>query len=306
MRRANQQTPANRIVQLNALSEVANTVFAPAVSSAKLTTWRGFRLERHCIAEDTATPEIAFPAHIIGFLLGGKYKKDVCDNETRRRTVAHTRGSALLYPAGLPHIGHSFSKADFLVLYLEPQFVERAAQDILIGEHFEIVPQPTFYNEFISDIAKHLLAEVESNGANGALYAGSLMTALAVKLIKNYSTARVLPHECKGGLSKRNLRIIIEFVDEHLSENLSLETLAALCDLSQFHFAKAFKQSTGLAPHEYLLRQRIERAKHLLLEAKLNVAEIALTLGFADQPHFTKIFRRHTGATPTGFQLQSR
>lgn len=289
------------MVKLNALSEVNSAAFAPVLSSAALTAWNGFRLERHRIFDDATTPEICFPAHIIGFVLSGSYKKNVpvigsC------RTVAHKRGNSLLYPAELPHVGHSFSKADFLVLYLEPKFVERAAQEIVVGEHIEIVPQPKFESEFVGDIAKHLLAEVETKGATGKLYAESLMTALAVSLVKNYSTARLITREYLGGLAKHKLRLTVEFIKENLSEDLSLGTLAALCGLSYYHFAKAFKHSTGFAPHRYVLQQRVELAKRQLWQTDLPLVEIAFRGGFNSQSHFSNVFRQMTGATPAAYR----
>ncbi|MBW4580513.1 MAG: AraC family transcriptional regulator [Tildeniella nuda ZEHNDER 1965/U140] len=269
-----------------------------------LAKWHGFRLERHRIFDHAVTPEICFPTHIIGFLLSGNYKKDIFDTGTRRRTITHNCGDALLYPFGLPHIGHSFSQADFLVLYLEPKFVERAARDISAGERIEIIPQPNFEDELVANVAKHLLSEVESGGATGTLYAESLMTALAARLVKQYSNSRVLPCNYKGGLSRVRLHLILEFISEHLAEDLSLEQLAALCCLSQYHFCRLFKQSTGASPHQYLIRQRVERAKQLLLQSQLSIAEVAQTVGFNEQSQLTRHLKRATGLTPMQLRKQ--
>lgn len=299
-----QQTASSNTVKLGALSEVSD-FFAPVASSTNLITqWHGFRLERHHICNNVVTPEICFPTHIIGFLLNGNYKKDIFDTGTHCRTVTHHRGNALLYPFGLPHRGHSFSQADFLVLYLEPKFVEKAAREISAGEQSEIIPQPNFEDELVADVAKHLLIEVESGGATGTLYAESLMTALSVKLVKQYSSSRILPCNYKGGLSRVRLRLILEYIDEHLSEDLSLEQLAALCCLSQYHFCRLFKQSIGASPYQYLIQQRVERAKRLLLQKQLSIAEVAQTVGFNEQSQLTRHLKRATGLTPTQLRNQ--
>lgn len=298
------QTAGSNVVKLNALSEVSK-IFAPVASSANLTTqWHGFRLEHYRVFNNAVTPEICFPVHIIGLLLNGNYKKDIFDTGTRRRTVTHHCGDALLYPFGLPHKGHSFSQADFLVLYLEPKFVERTAQEISIRERVEIVPQARFEDRLVADVAKHLLIEIESGGATGTLYAESLMTALAARLVKQYSNSRILPCDYKGGLSKVRLCLILEYIDEHLSEDLSLERLAAICCLSQFHFCRLFKQSIGVSPYQYLIQQRVERAKQLLLQKRLSVAEVAQTVGFNEQSQLTRHMKRVTGLTPMQLRNQ--
>jgi AraC family transcriptional regulator len=93
---------------------------------------------------------------------------------------------------------------------------------------------------------------------------------------------------------------------EHAAEDLALEELAALVSLSAKHFARAFRQSTGMPPHRWLIERRIDRAKALLTEAGLNLAEIALACGFADQSHFTATFRKIVGATPGSFRRDLR
>ncbi len=92
----------------------------------------------------------------------------------------------------------------------------------------------------------------------------------------------------------------------HLAEDIGLDDLAAIADLSAKHFARAFRQSTGMPPHRWLIERRIDRAKALLMEGDLNLAEIALTCGFADQSHFTAAFRKSVGATPGIFRRDLR
>jgi AraC family transcriptional regulator len=101
-----------------------------------------------------------------------------------------------------------------------------------------------------------------------------------------------------GGLSSRDLRWTCDFIVEHLAEDIALDDLAGLTGLTSKHFARAFKQSTGVPPHSYLILQRIEAAKHRLADATASLAEIALSCGFADQSHFTATFRRVVGVPP--------
>jgi AraC family transcriptional regulator len=109
-----------------------------------------------------------------------------------------------------------------------------------------------------------------------------------------------------GGLAAWQLRRVTEAMSEHAHHDLALEELAALVGLSAKHFARAFRQSTGVPPHRWLIERRIERAKTLLITADLGLAEIALACGFADQSHFTAAFRRGTGVTPGAFRQEAR
>jgi len=101
-----------------------------------------------------------------------------------------------------------------------------------------------------------------------------------------------------GGLSSRHLRLACDFVAGNLAEDICLDDLAGLTGLSCKHFARAFKQSTGMAPHQYLIVQRIEAAKRCLVDARASLADIALECGFADQSHFTATFRKAVGVPP--------
>jgi AraC family transcriptional regulator len=101
-----------------------------------------------------------------------------------------------------------------------------------------------------------------------------------------------------GGLSPRHVRRACDFIIEHFAEDICLDDLAELTGLSCKHFVRAFKQSTGWTPHQYLIMQRIEAAKRSLVDAKASLADIAIECGFADQSHFTATFRRAVGVPP--------
>jgi AraC family transcriptional regulator len=114
------------------------------------------------------------------------------------------------------------------------------------------------------------------------------------------------PGLARGGLAGRQLRRVAEFIDAHLEQDLMLDDLAALVDLSPKHFARAFRQSTGAPPHRWLIERRIERAKALLSLGDDSLAHIALACGFADQSHFTAAFRKCVGVTPGCFRRELR
>lgn len=99
-------------------------------------------------------------------------------------------------------------------------------------------------------------------------------------------------------LQKWRLKRVVEYVDEHLGEKITLQDLAAVAGLSRMHFAAQFRVAMGMRPHEYLMKRRIERAEELLKQAELSLVEVALTVGFQTQAHFTTVFKRFAGDTP--------
>lgn len=126
-----------------------------------------------------------------------------------------------------------------------------------------------------------------------------------ISMLGNIPITESLPSN-RGGLPPRLTHQIREYIDSHLSENISLDKMAEMAGLSVFHFARAFRQSFGTPPHSYLLRRRIERAHHLLKRTELALSEIALSIGFFDQSHFARHFRRLTGVTPSAARWDQR
>ena len=110
----------------------------------------------------------------------------------------------------------------------------------------------------------------------------------------------------RGGLPPRALRRVREFIETHLEENISIQTLAAIAGLSKYHFARAFRQSEGITPHGYLVQCRVRRAQDLLAATDLPLSEIALASGFADQSHCARRFREHVGVTPSSYRWSMR
>jgi AraC-like DNA-binding protein len=110
----------------------------------------------------------------------------------------------------------------------------------------------------------------------------------------------------RGGLPPRAMRRVREFIEGHLEENISIQALANIAGLSMYHFARAFKQSEGMTPHDYLIQRRVQRTKDLLAETDLPLSEIALASGFSDQSHCARRFREHVGVTPSSYRWSLR
>src|SRR5690348_13706299 len=109
----------------------------------------------------------------------------------------------------------------------------------------------------------------------------------------------------RGGLAPRVLRRIREYIDDNIDQRISVELLAGLANLSVCYFVRAFKQSMGVTPHDYLIRQRVDRTKQLLSGTDIPLSQIALAAGFADQSHFARRFRQHVGMSPRDYRWSS-
>ncbi|MDQ3921172.1 MAG: AraC family transcriptional regulator, partial [Actinomycetota bacterium] len=135
----------------------------------------------------------------------------------------------------------------------------------------------------------------------------SLANVLAVNLLRRHSSlgrssARKLEHKRAGGLPEASLRTALDYVGDNLAEGLTLAEIAREVHMSPYHFSRMFKLSTGLSPHQYVMRQRIERAKALLMNTNLPVSVVAREAGFASPSHFAQQFRRLVGVSPKSFR----
>jgi AraC family transcriptional regulator len=125
---------------------------------------------------------------------------------------------------------------------------------------------------------------------------------LALQLVRRLSTARFVDSPNHMIMSARQLRAATDYIESHLSEDLSLESLSAAPAMSPFRFARVFKRATGQSPRQYVITRRIERAKELLRSRRRAIAEVAHLVGFSTQSHFTALFHRHCGITPKRFR----
>jgi len=193
---------------------------------------------------------------------------------------------------------------DTLHLYIDPQFLRTIAESIDVDYgQISIATQFGISDEHIHHIGMSLLHELKDANVVGRLYADSLAKVLAMQLVRRYSYLKDL-QTSRGGMAPRKLRKAIEFINNNLDEEQEV-ALAAVADevqMSYSHFARAFKQSMGVSPNVYLTEQRIERAKKLLSETDLRIADIALRIGFASQSHFTSTFRKLVWTTPKAFR----
>jgi AraC family transcriptional regulator len=169
-----------------------------------------------------------------------------------------------------------------------------------------ISPRLFFFDQAIWDTALKLKAEVGNSDPWSRQYAEALGLVLMHELIRLERTASTAARPLRGGLPVWQQKRVVEFIEEHLAEDVSLAALAGLVDLSLYHFARAFKQSFGAPPHRYHMARRMDHARGLLQKPALSVTEIGIQTGFRDTSSFTRAFRKFTGLTPTEYRHHRR
>ncbi|GAA0547620.1 hypothetical protein GCM10008941_29380 [Rhizomicrobium palustre] len=206
-------------------------------------------------------------------------------------------GDARLYlvPARLP----VWERADHIAFARRISFFFDAARLEEAGHDTQLLLQlshiAVFSDPAIRQIATMLATETLQQEPNGRLYGESLVMALAAALLATAGKAQSQAH---GGLAPRTLQRVIDYLEEKWRDQVSLAELAKLANISQSHFGRAFKASTGAPPSRWQTNIRIRHAQDMLLSAEQSLADIALNTGFADQSHFTRTFRQVVGTSP--------
>jgi AraC family transcriptional regulator len=165
-----------------------------------------------------------------------------------------------------------------------------------------IGPRLFFFDQAVWETALKLKAEVGNSDPGSRQYAEALSLVLMHELIRLGRTTSATARPLRGGLPVWRQKRVVEFIEEHLAEEISLAALAGLVDLSLYHFARAFRQSFGAPPHRYHMARRMDRARSLLQRPALSVTQIGIQIGFRETSSFTTAFRKFTGLTPTEYR----
>ncbi len=207
------------------------------------------------------------------------------------------QGDVVIVPAGTTNQTQWFDSGGVIMLGFEPEIFARAIYDLVEPEKIELTPHFVTPDPLICQLGLTLKAELVTNGLGSKLYAETIANLLIVHLLQHYSTKKPVIKEYSGGLPKYKLQQVIDYINAYLEQPLGLEELAQVVQMSPAYFSRLFKQSTGLAPHQYLIQCRVNRAKELLIKGNA-IADVAYKVGFANQAHLNYHFKRLLGVTP--------
>jgi AraC family transcriptional regulator len=304
----------NQLSQLNS-SPQTSSLFGATLGEPLLSShgsgWNGIHLEYHREPAGEQPEHFFEHCHVLCIEVSDRpcSARKWMNGESESKPIVH--GDIFIIPEQIRYREQWDGDIEFISLALESGFVAQVADELARSTAVEILPHFPKPDPLIYQIGVALKSALESDGLASLLYAETMATALVAHVLRYYSAYRstdsgAIAHHVSGlsrsTLSRSTVKQVTDYIIDHLDQELSLTELASLAQMSRHHFARLFKQSVGVSPHQYVIQQRVNRAKQLLLRGELSVAEVAYQVGFANQSHLSRHFKRLLGVTPRQLQ----
>jgi AraC family transcriptional regulator len=195
-------------------------------------------------------------------------------------------------------------------LRISRDLLVRTAEELAGGDAIQLMlrEQASFQDPLLRQIALTLWDELRDGAPTGKLFAQSATQMLILQLLRHYACwdKKIATLETAHRLTPRQLRSVVAYIQDHSSEDLTLDVLAQQAGFSPFHFARLFRQTTGETPHQRVRRERLEYARCLLHSTTLSLAEVAAKTGFGNQSYFTRVFKQALRMTPAAYRRECR
>ncbi len=272
------------------------------VLSSQQMGWKGILVEQYQSPPNHTCEQSpsALSAHWLSFPSAQPVHLTQKHGERLHKSIIQ-KGDLVLVSAGQPTYWRA--QADHtplsnLSIYLQPELVMQIAElSELDRNRVNLMDCFSQYDPHLQQIATMLLEELKSGGIMGELYVESLTQVLVIHLLRYYSSLQPITAE-RHKLTPTRLQSAINYIHAHLDRDLSLVQIAGSSNISPTYFASLFKRATGVSLHQYVIKQRVERAKLLLTTTDLSLNTIAFQVGFSSQSHLTQHCKRLTGMTP--------
>ncbi len=290
-----------------ALTEIIPEIFIQRLYSSEQ-RWEGINAQVYQLRPPREPQQSQIDCDTIILHLHGSVDLQRQVGARRERGISY-RGGICLDPKGQSSTYFwQGTPATLLYLYLAPSLVEQVVAEMGRNDprRVEIVKQFNIHDPLIEQIGLSLVGELESGGVAGRVYAESLAWTLVLHLLRLSSTASLLPASSQRRLTQRQLSIVEDYICDRIDQDMPLKELAVSIGMSVSHFCRLFKQSTGLAPHQYVIACRVERAKSLLLDEERTIAQVAHAVGFTDQSHLNRHFKHLLGIPPGVLRKESK
>lgn len=277
--------------------------------------YKPYLLKRQSIQQDALVVEqwlsppdevesSAFTHHVLIFQVNEGNMRQVNRVDGKEYDGPFPKGTLCFVPAGASKFGYWESTDEGVALFAHPCLIQKIAleTEYLNPEKIEFLPTPMARDPQLATIGMLFQHELTMNSYGSSLYLESLANVLGIHLLRNYCAFQPKKLTDTRGFSKSKLRQAIAYIHDHLEQDISLDAIATYLGMSQYHFCRWFKQSMGVPPYQYVIQQRIERAKALLENRELNLVDVALECGFNSQSHLIRHFKKQMGITPRQYR----
>lgn len=282
-------------LDLQAENNLSQIVSDTSISSHQA-GWQNITLE-HFRNRPVEVPECTFAHHtiIIHFKSEPSLERSI-DNRYRHESI--NQGDIVIVPADASFAVKPQSEAEGLFLSIAPKLLDRLAGEAVGSDRVELQPSFARQDPLIYQIGLALKQELETDYRGTSLYIESLCNCLATHLLRHYTSTK-LNTSVSGKFDNYKIKQAVEYINANFSESIKVEEVAKVVDISQYYFCHLFKQSTGITPYQYIIRQRVAKAKKLLVHKDLiPIVDISLECGFSSQSQMTYHFRKCVGLTP--------
>ncbi|PKA45096.1 AraC family transcriptional regulator (plasmid) [Rhizobium sullae] len=194
---------------------------------------------------------------------------------------------------------------DFLLFEISPASLIRIADGAELPGVTSLTAETASKDIVLANLARALIPALEKPEEASALFVDQMATAIGTYLVQRYGGRPIAASNRSRSLSRLHEHLAKSLLLENLDGNISISEVAEACNLSRGYFIRAFRETTGMTPYQWLLSERINRARELLRASNAPLAEVAIACGFADQSHFTRVFSNIAGLTPGNWRRNS-
>jgi AraC family transcriptional regulator len=244
--------------------------------------------------------------HMLGYHLNNFSPRQIARIDGKEYDGINRRGYFWVKPLNKKAFWYWESTDECLLFAIAPDFLRQVAieNNCLNPDRIEILPLPIVKtgDTELNTLAMMFKREMDQAEFGERMYVESLANMFAVHLLRRYCAFPANFKKYEGGLPPHKLQQALDYINDNLNRKIKLNDVAKLIDLSQFYFCHMFKESTGIAPYQYVIQQRVEKAKQLIKHSKLSLAEITVECGFSSQSQMNNHFRKYVGVTPKAYR----
>jgi AraC family transcriptional regulator len=263
--------------------------------------WEGCLFERHHLAGSFEVPKHNHSSVLLSMQLNASLHLGWRSGAGERNAVVEA-GTLTLHGGCGCNSSTWLGDYDRVVLEIDPAHLQRLTEGSFAGAKVEVEERWMFRDPRLEYLLKVLHEELQQGAPAGRLFSEQIGNSVAMLLARQYAVVKPAEFGAGGRIPTSRLKRVFEYIDAHIDQEIRLSNLAETASMSPFYFARLFKNSTGVTPHQYVATRRMERAKEMLRHSDTSIFEIGIRVGYLDPKHFRTLFRREVGISPSEFR----